>query len=98
MALREVRREMSDPELSEIDQYLYDICLFKTHTDPLLRGSIYVLVGNVIRSVLLQRNGVFDDLSVELSELISALKMVLNFVVQYSIRQTIIAWYLFHRD
>jgi hypothetical protein len=62
---------------SEFDgQTMRDICIYSCHSDPLLRGSVYILIGVYIRSVFLDRKKILDGSILDLDSLIAKLKQV----------------------
>lgn len=56
-------------------QEIKDVCLYASHSDPLLRGCTYVLVGYVLEGVVVQRR---DSVEGELSQLTEILKKGLS--------------------
>jgi len=64
----------STEESPEELQTVEDICLYSSHHDPLLRGSLYSLVGQLIHRVLELNQGSFKQYPVSLEKLIGILK------------------------
>lgn len=71
---------------TEMDQQkIDDLCLYATHSDPLLRGSIYVLAGAFVRSTILNSNAQSSQLPENLMNILKEVVKKKQFVCHRNI-------------